>query len=187
VDPTRPVDKRNAAARGLWQEMSTARAFGKWNGLLFATPHTTSLNLAGAADETAGKPALTADDAAIVPAAGDSVNLEHVSSALTFVTDCVLADCGASEPALCRSQLAGLQHLRPALLAVVAAPASEAELRASVGNVADLVDGMVVGCPAEFPEAGGAVAYYNALNGELLPLHRGSPHLAVLFVCLSAA
>lgn len=130
---------------------------GKWHGLVFATPHPTTLGLTRAVGKA------PRDDAFAV-ATGDSDGLGQVSAALSFVADCVLVDCDSSSP-LCRSQLAGLQRLRQAFLAVVPAPTCEADLRASVGNVADLVDGMVVRCPAEFPD-GDARSYYDDLNRE---------------------
>jgi len=161
ADPSQPTDKRNGAARGVWQEVTTARALGKWKGLGFGMLHEDMLAVPrGAGKEPADHPARKGED-----------RLVAISAAASSVTDCVLVECCAGTPFV--EQLVGLQRLRQALLAVLPAPATEDDLRGSVGAVAGMVDGIVIGRPAVAPED--LADYCKNLNGWLHTVLVGAP------------
>ena len=160
VTTAQSADKRGAAARSTWQDVTTARALGKWEGLCFAELHHDVLTKAMSGASTNKKE-------------GDSNGVTHVATevaaAASHIADCVLIDCGPDVPF--RDHLAALRQLRQALLAVIPAPKQESDLRDAVGAIAGAVDGLVIRRPVDMPEAE-LTAYYTNLNSTSLATRR---------------
>lgn len=138
VDPTEPADKRNAAARGVWQEITTSRALGKWDGLGFGT-------VVGLSEPDAAGRAL-----------------DDVCCAASFVLDCLIVD--SAKEGASRAHLDAVKRLRQAVVTVAPPLSSEAELRNYLISLAGVADGVILGCPTENPQ--NAFEYLGKLSGE---------------------